>query len=106
MPPASTPRLTPLYDVLIFGATGYTGDHVARSLQKMSCDGTWPGVRWAIAGRSRSKLETLVDKNGLTPTGIVIADTSDPKSLLAMAATTRILLNATGPYRFCKPAMP
>ena len=88
------------YDICIFGATGYTGEHVARSVQRMARDGTWAGVKWAIAGRSRAKLDALIAKNGLEPTGVVIADTSDPASLLAMAASTRVMLNATGPYRF------
>ena len=66
------------YDICIFGATGYTGEHVARSVQRMARDGTWAGVKWAIAGRSRAKLDALIAKNGLEPTGVVIADTSTP----------------------------
>eukprot|EP00966_Prymnesium_polylepis_P219825 5085182-Prymnesium_polylepis.1 len=88
------------YDIVIFGATGYTGEHVARSVQRMVGDGSWASVRWAIAGRSKAKLDALVSANGLNPTGIVVADTSDAASLLAMAASTRVILNATGPYRF------
>jgi short subunit dehydrogenase-like uncharacterized protein len=88
------------YDIVIFGATGYTGEHVARSVQRMVDDGSWPNVRWAVAGRSQSKLSTVVRKHGLKPSGVVIADTGDPSSLRAMAASTTILLNATGPYRF------
>lgn len=87
------------YDIVIFGATGYTGAHVARTLQRLTSDGTWPGVRWAIAGRSRARLDALVDDFRLAPTGVVVADTEDAGALLAMAASTRLLLNVTGPYR-------
>lgn len=89
------------FDVLIFGATGYTGEHVARALGAMTAPGgSWAGARWAIAGRSKVKLEGVATKRGLSPTGIVVADVSDAASLLAMAGRASIVMNATGPYRF------
>ena len=87
-------------DVIIFGATGYTGEHVARTLHKMKADGTWPGVRWAVAGRSEAKLRAMCEKRGLTPTDVLVADVQDAASLRAMAARGDTLLNCTGPYRF------
>ena len=39
-------------DVVIFGATGYTGEHVARAFQQLGAGG-W-SVKWAVAGRSQS----------------------------------------------------
>ena len=59
------------------------------------------GVRsWAIAGRSKAKLEAMATKHGLKPTGVVVADVGDAGSLTAMCARAAILMNATGPYRF------
>ena len=101
------------YDIVIFGATGFTGEHVARELQRVANDpalttatsGTTPPtvLRWAIAGRSKPKLDALVARlssTGAPPTGVVVADVSDPTALRAMATTASVIINATGPYRF------
>lgn len=88
------------YDVIIFGATGYTGDHVARFLNLVASNGEWPDLRWAIAGRSKAKLEALASKWNLKPGGIVVADVVEPGMLRDMAARCSIVMNATGPYRF------
>jgi short subunit dehydrogenase-like uncharacterized protein len=87
--------------VVLLGATGFTGEFTARALQEMAApDGAWPGVRWAVAGRSEAKLKALVFKWGLTPNGVVVADVCDEWSLRAMCYRARLVLNATGPYRF------
>lgn len=89
------------FDVILFGATGYTGEHTARALTKMAAPGgAWPGAKWAIAGRSASKLKAITIKWDLKPTGVIVADTSDMGSLMAMAARGCVVMNATGPYRF------
>ena len=88
------------FDIVIFGATGYTGEHVARALDKLAKSGSWAGVRWAIAGRSSSKPSAMQSKWQLAPTASIQADVSDPASLCAMASRTRVVMNATGPYRF------
>ena len=85
------------FDVLIFGASGYTGERVARTLSKWSMPGgAWATVRWAIAGRSQKKLDGMLGGLASPPTGVVIADTSDEASLRAMSARTHVLMNATG----------
>ena len=43
------------YDLIVFGATGYTGRLVAEALHEFP----EPGLRWAIAGRRREKLESV-----------------------------------------------
>jgi len=99
--PTEMSSLSREFDVIIFGATGYTGEHTARALSKMAASGgAWAGVKWAIAGRSEKKLSAIVDKWGLAPTGVLVADTSDEASLVAMTARCAVLMNATGPYRF------
>ena len=88
------------FDVIIFGATGYTGDHVARYLSLAASNGEWPNLRWAMAGRNKAKLEALASRWSLEPTGIVVADVVEPGSLRDMAARCSVVMNATGPYRF------
>ena len=89
------------FDVIIFGATGYTGEHIAREMHALaSKGGAWQGVAWAIGGRSQPKLSAMAAKHGLTPAGVVIADTSDAASLRSMTARAKVVMNATGPYRF------
>ena len=89
------------FDVIIFGATGYTGEHISRELHALaSKGGAWQGVVWAIGGRSQPKLSAMAAKHGLAPAGVVIADTSNAASLRSMTARAKVVMNATGPYRF------
>lgn len=90
--------MTRSYDVVLFGATGFTGalcaDYLARHCP--------PGTRWAIAGRSPARLGAVVDRIGaLRPAAspaVIIADVGDPASLTAMAEATRVLASTVGPF--------
>ena len=76
------------FDLVVFGATGFTGRLVAEYLS-----GREGAPRWAMAGRSREKLEQVRDEIGApSDTPLVVADTSDPGSLSA----TQALTNADG----------
>jgi short subunit dehydrogenase-like uncharacterized protein len=77
------------YDIVLFGASGFTGALTAAYLAKAA----GPGTRWAVAGRDRAKLERL----GLDAP-ILIADAADPASLAALARRTRVLVTTVGPY--------
>ncbi len=83
------------YDVVIFGATGFAGRLVARYL--VDTDRA-DGVRWAIAGRSRDKLEALAQALGVPDLPCVVADSHDRESLDAMARSTRVICTTVGPY--------
>ncbi|MDQ3365165.1 MAG: saccharopine dehydrogenase NADP-binding domain-containing protein [Myxococcota bacterium] len=76
------------YDLVLFGATGFTGrlvaDHIARSTSK---------PRWAIAGRSRDKLDAL--GFGVP---VLVADAHDRKALDAIASEARVVCSTVGPY--------
>ena len=96
----STPRT---YDLIAWGATGFTGKLVAKEL----CDSVGAGdsarLRWAIAGRSREKLEAVRDALATTypeaeSIPIVIADSADEQSLRALTASTRVVLSTVGPF--------
>ncbi len=77
----------PDHDIVLFGATGFTGALVA---QHLAAAGT---ERWAIAGRNRAKLEAL--DLGVP---IIVADSGDAASLAAMARSTKVVCSTVGPY--------
>jgi short subunit dehydrogenase-like uncharacterized protein len=78
------------HDVIVFGATGFTGRLVADYLKRCAPPGQ---VRWAIAGRSRDKLEAL----GLG-VPILVGDALDPAAMLAIARGTRVVCTTAGPF--------
>jgi short subunit dehydrogenase-like uncharacterized protein len=80
------------YDVTLFGATGFAGRQAARYLSEHAT----PSLRWAVAGRSRAKLELLQAETHAS--GVVVADADDPASLDELAADTRVLASTAGPF--------
>ncbi|MEU1511267.1 saccharopine dehydrogenase NADP-binding domain-containing protein [Streptomyces sp. NPDC005811] len=81
------------YDIVLFGATGFVGTLTAEYLAAHA-----PGeLRWAIAGRSREKLERLRERLGV-PAGVLTADVADPDSLRALAEHARVVATTVGPY--------
>ncbi len=81
------------YDVLLFGATGFTGGLTAKYLAEHVPE----GCRWALAGRNQGKLEALRDELGIE-VPLLHADVSDPSSLRDVAAATRVVATTVGPY--------
>ena len=71
------------FDVVVFGASGYTGKLVAEYIQ--SEYGENGSVKWAIAGRNREKLEGIREELGLSADlSILEVDSNDQGSLNAM----------------------
>ena len=89
------------YDVILFGATGFTGGVAARYLDKSAPE----GLKWAIAGRNRAKLDTMAE--GLSGVGgVVVADSTDRASIDAMIQQTRVIMTTAGPYdRYGEPVV-
>ncbi|MFZ5723335.1 MAG: saccharopine dehydrogenase family protein [Pseudomonadota bacterium] len=87
------------YDIVLFGATGFTGGLVAEYLARAA---TRESFRWAVAGRNRDKLQEIVRRLAAiapgTDVGIIEADIGDRDSLAAMAAGTGVLITTVGPY--------
>jgi short subunit dehydrogenase-like uncharacterized protein len=85
------------HDVVLFGATGFVGRLVARYLAETAP----PGLRVALAGRSREKLAAAAAD--LPPAGrtwpLLEADTGDAASLTRLAESTRVLVTTVGPYQ-------
>ena len=87
-----------LLDLVLYGATGYTGELVAACLLKASAGGR--RLRWGIAGRSAEKLAALRDRIGAPPDlPCLVADARDPAALRALARRTRGVLSTAGPYQ-------
>jgi short subunit dehydrogenase-like uncharacterized protein len=86
------------FDLLLWGATGFTGRLTAEYLAR----GAARGIRWAIAGRDRARLDAIVAElplaDGVAAPAVVTASLDDTASLRAMAARTRVLVSTVGPY--------
>ena len=86
------------FDVVVYGATGFTGRLVAEYLNKQY--GVGKDLKWAMAGRSEEKLASVRDEMGVpVDVPFVVADASDPASLKSMAERTSVVLTTVGPYQ-------
>ncbi|GAA4642787.1 saccharopine dehydrogenase NADP-binding domain-containing protein [Pontixanthobacter gangjinensis] len=87
------------FDIVVYGATGYTGRLVAEYLTTHYA-GHADAPKWAMAGRNQSKLEDVRDLIGAPKdTPLIVADASDPDSLTAMCKRTKVVLTTVGPYQ-------
>lgn len=86
------------YDVVVYGATGFTGKLVAAYLARQY--GIGDDLRWAIAGRSEAKLRSVRASLGDGASGLdlIVADSTDSAALAAMAGQTKVVLSTVGPY--------
>lgn len=87
------------HDLVLFGASGFTGGLTAEYLARHAPAGT----RWALAGRNRAKLEAVRERLAtLDPAcaelPLLHADVSEPASLREVAAATRVVITTVGPY--------
>ncbi|CAG0914766.1 unnamed protein product [Notodromas monacha] len=94
------------YDLVVFGASGFTGHYVVREILSIKKDDRYSGLKWAVAGRNENKVkETLASVSvatgeDLSNVPILIADVKDPASLEKMAEQAEVVVNVVGPYRF------
>ncbi|GGO17371.1 saccharopine dehydrogenase family protein [Micromonospora parathelypteridis] len=87
------------YDVVLFGATGFTGGLTAEYLARHAP----PGLRWALAGRNPDRLAAVRDRlAAIDPTladlPLLTADVTDADSLRAVAKSARVVASTVGPY--------
>ncbi|GJS87899.1 probable mitochondrial saccharopine dehydrogenase-like oxidoreductase [Tanacetum coccineum] len=89
-----------VYDIIIFGASGFTGKHVVKEALKFVSPDS-PIKNLALAGRNSTKLtEALKWAAPSHPDVLIlIADSSNQPSLHRMTSQARLVLNCTGPYR-------
>lgn len=82
------------YDITVFGATSFVGQLVVDHLLDRHGTDT---VRWAVAGRNRTKLEQLLEDLGVE-LPIVVVDAADREALDEMVTDTRVVASTVGPY--------
>ncbi len=90
-------------DLVLVGATGFTGGLVAEHLTRRLAQPGTPATRWALAGRSLDRLRGVRDRlSAIDPAcgelTLREVDASDPASLDALAGSTRIVATTVGPY--------
>jgi short subunit dehydrogenase-like uncharacterized protein len=83
------------FDIVLYGATGFAGRLTAEYLARAGGD-----ARIALAGRSQDKLLAVRDSLGPNAADwpLISADASQPSTLDAMAAQTRVVITTVGPY--------
>ena len=95
---SSSPKSDRLFDVVLFGATGFVGRQTAayfagHSQVKAS------GLRWALGGRNQAKLEQVRSTTpGADAAGVVVAAADDMAALDALAKSARVVLSTAGPF--------
>jgi short subunit dehydrogenase-like uncharacterized protein len=86
------------HEIVVFGATGFTGGLVCEYLAKSAPDGT----RWAIAGRDERKLHEVRSRVSqgarVPPADVIVADVGSPDRMKKMAESARVVLTTVGPY--------
>ncbi|MBA0814331.1 hypothetical protein Gohar_020169 [Gossypium harknessii] len=104
MQTAQPPIPRPLYDIIILGASGFTGKYVVKEALKFLNAPSSPLKTLALAGRSREKLVKTLQwaahpSSPPNDVSVIIADTTDLPSLSSLSNQTKLLLNCVGPYR-------
>lgn len=82
-----------LHDVVLFGASGFVGRQTVAYFAQHA-----PALSWALAGRSRDKLEAVRRRCGADGAAVIVADAADGEALDRLAARTRVVLSTAGPF--------
>lgn len=94
----------PTYDLVLYGATGFTGRLVARYLDgvpEAAAQGK-PPLRWAVAGRSERKLRAL-KASGWIGRGVpsLAVELTDARATDRLVRSARAVINCAGPFSQC-----
>jgi short subunit dehydrogenase-like uncharacterized protein len=89
---------SPSHDLIVFGATSFVGQILARYLAEEF--GAQGSLKWAMAGRSEQKLAALRNSLGLAAgrVPLVVADAADEAALRRLCESTRVVVSTVGPY--------
>ena len=79
-------------DIIIYGATGFTGQLCVKYFQSLETQ-----VKWAIAGRNQEKLRKVAEEN-LSEVEILIADSDDEVALDNLTLRAKVILSTAGPF--------
>ena len=83
------------FDIVIWGASSFTGKLVTEYFFKNFASNK---IKWAIAGRNKSKLENIRLEVADEKIPILVADSFDEKSLSLIVKETRVICSTVGPY--------
>jgi short subunit dehydrogenase-like uncharacterized protein len=85
------------YDIVVFGASGYTGRLVAEYLQEEYAN---TALKWAMAGRSLDKLASVRTALGIPDSvDLVSVDSDDAASVGQMVSDCKVVITTVGPYQ-------
>lgn len=95
---------TPLYDLIILGASGFTGKYVVReALKFLNPSPSSPLKSLALAGRNHAKLTEALKWAAHPlpppPVPLLISDVAEPQSIRHLCTQTKLILNCVGPFR-------
>lgn len=79
-------------DIIIIGATGFTGQRAARELERRAP----AGLRWGLAARSAERLSEVVMESGVPPSFVV--DVFDREALRSVVRRAEVVANTAGPF--------
>ena len=85
------------YDIVVFGASGYTGRLVAEYLQQEYAN---TDLKWAMAGRSLDKLASVRTALGISESvELVSVDSDNAASVGQMVSDCKVVITTVGPYQ-------
>ena len=85
------------FDIVVFGASGYTGRLVAEYL---AAEYAGSDLKWAMAGRSLDKLAAVRAEMGISDAVELLAvDVDNPDSVTQMVDACRVVITTVGPYQ-------
>ena len=82
-------------DLIIWGATGFTGQLVSKYVYKKYSK---TGLKWGIAGRNKGKVSDVAKQLNIDVDKIFIADCNDIESLIKLTSRTKVICTTVGPY--------
>src|SRR4051812_13021605 len=92
------------FDLIVFGATGFTGRLVVEYLGRHY--GAGSDIRWAMAGRNAAKLEQVRKEVGAPESvALITADAGDVAALTALVARAKVVITTVGPYQLYGEAL-
>ena len=80
------------YEIIVYGATGFTGQICCKYLRDNYTD-----LVWAMAGRNGDKLEEIKSNLNLD-CDVVVADGADIEALRSLTSQTKVVLSTAGPF--------
>ncbi|BGP12726.1 hypothetical protein JCM10213_008864 [Rhodosporidiobolus nylandii] len=83
------------FDLLVFGASGFTGQLVCQYLQR---EAEKEGFTFAVAGRNREKVVSRMKEVGAEPVEVVVADATDEAAIREAVKRTKVVISLVGPY--------